>query len=182
MATYVHLTQETNLPRIKRSGIATARFAKTTVPSRGLFAMPVTLDFYATHQWLRELKRTPGASMAAVYFRLDDKETVYVGRYAKDHPAMTAAEAVALLAAGDQPGLEVIVPRRVLPGEVVRIKALPQTIGWRYYPEAKGNEPLWFSRGEFGGAKFREKQKTERAADEARYYSRFPAEWYSDAD
>ena len=41
--------------------------------------MPVTPDFYASHQWLRELKRKNAGDVLGVYFRIGDEETVYLG-------------------------------------------------------------------------------------------------------
>lgn len=178
MTVFVHLTMESQVPRIKRNGLTVTRFAKDATPDSGLFAMPVMPNFYDSHQWLRELARRPGARLCAVYFRLGDREPVHVGRFAGLHVEMTAAEAVAEITRQDRSGMEVIVPRRIPVKDIVRIKALPQTIGWRYYPEAKGREPLWPRRGAFGAARYRNKIEAREADEAARYFSRFPAEWY----
>jgi hypothetical protein len=92
---------------------------------------------------------------------------------------MTAAEAVALMMAAegrdparareqdqesravqrgrklpDSPeGYEVLVPRAVLPSEILRVKALPQVVGWRYRPRANGSPPcacVCCERGTYG--------------------------------
>jgi hypothetical protein len=108
-----------------------------------------------------------------------DEEPVEVGHYNSLHATMTAAQAVALLMAaeGRDPaaerardrasravqrgrtlpsspeGYEVIVPRRIEASEIIRVKALPQVVGWRYMPGANGRPPcpcLCCARGEYG--------------------------------
>lgn len=128
--------------------------------------MPVTRNFYVSHQWLRELKRWGAGTVVGVYFRLPDDEPVTVGHYNSPHVGMTAADAVKLIMAaerrdpkaarerdlardvrrsGELPsspeGYEVIVPRAIEPSEVIRVKALPQVVGWRYQPGAHGTPP-----------------------------------------
>ncbi len=57
---------------------------------------------------------------------------------------MTASEAVAaFLKHTDPMGLEVIVPRRIMPKEIARIYLAPRIAGWRYYPDAKGKTPCY---------------------------------------
>ncbi len=56
MAMFVHLTRESGLARVLRNGIARSRRGGRDFP-RGVFAVPVTRNFYVSHQWLRELKR-----------------------------------------------------------------------------------------------------------------------------
>lgn len=73
---------------------------------------------------------------------------------------MTAAEAVAeFMAAENREGWEVIIPRRVEAKEIHRTKPLPQALGWRYYPEAKGKPPFcvceYCTRGEYGARRLR---------------------------
>ena len=157
---FVHLTTESKLARIRRSGVARSRWVKQELP-RGVYAVPVTRNFYVSHQWLRELKRqNDSRSIAAVYFRIPDDELVLVGHYNQAHHSMTAAEAVALfMAAENREGWEVIIPRRVEAKEIHRTKALPQVLGWRYYPEAKGKPPFcvceYCTRGEYGARRLR---------------------------
>jgi hypothetical protein len=63
MALFVHLAPLEAVKRIRRSGIKAAKWRT------GVYAMPVLPDFYASHQWLRELRigheRQP---VCAVYF------------------------------------------------------------------------------------------------------------------
>jgi hypothetical protein len=97
---------------------------------------------------------------------LPDGEPVTVGHYNSPHVPMTAAEAVALMMRAEQrepaearrrdaasggvhdsplpsspEGYEVIVPRRVRVSELLRFRALPQVVGWRYQPGAHGTAP-----------------------------------------
>ena len=53
-------------------------------------------------------------------------------------------------------GFEVIVPRVIAPSEIVRVKALPQIVGWRYRPGANGSPPcicMCCERGSYGVGK-----------------------------
>jgi hypothetical protein len=140
MATFVHLTPEKNVKAILRNGIS--RLRRTTDRPHGIYAMPVTRNFYVSHQWLRELKRGGQAPIAGVYFRIPDDERVWVGHYNRSHQEMTAAEAAGLVGKGENvEGYEIIVPRRIEAKEINRIKMPPQIVGWRYYPEAHGKKP-----------------------------------------
>lgn len=73
MPTFVHLTSHKHLTKIKREGIAASY--------RGVFAVPVTPNFYASHQWLRELKREGNGEIFGVYFRVSASEPCLIGRY-----------------------------------------------------------------------------------------------------
>ena len=73
---------------------------------------------------------------------------------------MTAAEAAAEYSAAESPeGWEVIIPRRIAAKEIHRVRPLPQVVGWRYYPDAKGKPPRctckYCTRGEYGAARMR---------------------------
>jgi hypothetical protein len=77
---------------------------------------------------------------------------------------MTAAEAVGYIRSRPDPrGYEIMLPRRVLPREIVRVRALPSAFGWRYFPEAKGKAPwmcdcvMCISRGEVNARRQRER-------------------------
>lgn len=160
MPVFVHLTSHRNVPSIRRGGIAP--------PKRGaVFALPVTRSFYVSHQWLRELRRLDGGTIMGVYFRIPNDEVVEVGHYDRGHATMTAAAAVALMMAAEQrdpvvervrdreskavqrgrrmpaspEGYQVRIARRILPSEIIRIKVLPQVVGWRYRPRANGTPP-----------------------------------------
>ena len=73
MAMFVHLAPESAAARIRRSGISRLRKAAGGVPG-GAFAVPVTRNFFLSHQWLRELKRRGAGPIVGVYFRLGDDE------------------------------------------------------------------------------------------------------------
>ncbi|WP_422929120.1 hypothetical protein [Singulisphaera sp. PoT] len=161
MALYVHLTPESQAAQIRRVGIRRA-----VVPFRerpgGIFAMPVTRHFQVSHQWLRELKRFKRGPMFGVYFRIGDDEPVWVGHYGQPHAKMTAADALASFSGPEErQGWEVIIPRAIEPGEIHRIRALPQLVGWRFFPAAKGKPPFCTckscTRGEYGSARLRQR-------------------------
>jgi hypothetical protein len=189
MPVFVHLTSQRNVPAIRRGGIGPR---KSRVRAPGVYAMPVTRNFYVSHQWLRELKRAGGGTIVGVYFRVPDDEVVEVGHYDSAHVSMTAAEAVALLLAAEQrdpaaaraedeklkkrrrrreptlptspEGYQVVVPRRIERSEIIRVAALPQVVGWRYRPGAHGRPPCVCICCERGGYGVR---KLLRAVEEA---------------
>ena len=74
---------------------------------------------------------------------------------------MPAAEAAATIMSSESPeGFEVIIPRRIEPTEIHRVRPLPQVVGWRYYPQSHGRKPCgcpFCQRGQYGGRKLREK-------------------------
>lgn len=172
MPVFVHLTSHRNLRSIRRGGIGRGR-------SGGVYALPVTRSFQISHQWLRELRRAGGGTLFGVYFRIPDDEPVEIGHYHRPHRSMTAAEAVAVMLEAETSdpaaaraadsgsraiargralpsspeGFQVLIPRRIEPGEILRVKALPQVVGWRYRPDANGTPPsacLWVERGVWG--------------------------------
>lgn len=157
---FVHLAPLSRTELIRRNGLGRLRKASGTRPA-GIFAMPVTRNFYVSHQWLRELKRKGRGPLAGVYFRIGDDEPVYVGHYNVGHTAMTAAEAVAeIMQADNREGFEVIIPRRIESKEIHRVRALPHVIGWRYYPAAKGRRPCpckFCTRGNYGAQRLRKR-------------------------
>ena len=159
MAMFVHLASEKSVKAILRNGIS--RIRKQRDRPRGIYAMPVTRNFYISHQWLRELKRRGGSTIVGVYFRVPDEEAVWVGHYNQAHQQMTAARAIALMTATEnREGYEVIIPRRVEREEIHRIRNLPQVTGWRYYPGAHGKRPCgcpFCQRGNYGARRLREK-------------------------
>src|SRR3954471_5289280 len=165
MALFVHLVPESQTARIRRNGIGRLRKAADGRPS-GVFAVPVTRNFFVSHQWLRELKRRGQGPIAGVYFRIADKETVWIGHYGQAHQRTSAAEAVTeFLAAESREGWEVIIPRRIENKEIHRIRSLPQVLGWRYFPGAKGKPPFctcrFCTRGEYGARKLRKRLEQE---------------------
>jgi hypothetical protein len=105
--------------------------------------MPVLPNYFASHQWLRELKRNGVRTFIGVYFRVSDDEPVFVGHYRNGHSEMGAADAARLIMEADDPrGYEVIVPRRIESRAVKSIRTVHRVVGWRYYPEAKGKKPF----------------------------------------
>ena len=103
MPIFVHLTPAKNLKTIMGNGIKLER--KRGVRPRGVFAMPVTRNFYISHQWLRELKRRGQRAFVGVYFWVPDDAPVSVGHYNSQHQLMGAAQAAALIArASNQEG------------------------------------------------------------------------------
>jgi hypothetical protein len=159
----VHLTSEKNARLILRNGINRMRrqvILAGGIRPGGIFAMPVTRNFYISHQWLRELKRGPRATVVAVYFRIPDEDPVWVGHYNQAHQKMTAAEATAaVMASENREGYQVIVPRRIDKTEIRRVKHLPQLTGWRYYPGAHGKRPCgckFCQRGQYGARRLRQ--------------------------
>ena len=191
MPVFVHLTSHRNVAAIRRGGIG---LIKRRFRPRGVYAMPVTRNFYVSHQWLRELRRTGGGTIVAVYFRVPDDEPVEVGHYNSLHVTMTAAEAAGLLMAAETrdpaaertrdreskavrrgrrlpsspEGYEVVIPRRIEPREIIRVKALPQVVGWRHRPGAHGPPPctcLCCARGEYGIRKLLRRVEEAEASD-----------------
>jgi hypothetical protein len=161
MAMFVHLTTESHISRIRRNGIARLRKAAGDAPA-GVYAVPVTRDFYVSHQWLRELKRKNQGPVAGIYFRVPDEHRVWVGHYRQAHRWVSAAEAVALFVnADDLLGWEVVIPRRIEANEIHKTRRLPQVIGWRFFPQAKGKPPWctckFCTRGLYGSAKLRKR-------------------------
>ena len=159
MATFVHLTAEKNVARILRNGIS--RLRKQAGRPSGIFAMPVTRNFYVSHQWLRELRRRGQTPVSAVYFRIPDAQAVWVGHYNQGHQKMTAAEAVALISSQENSeGYEVIIPSHIPRPHIQKARRLPQVVGWRYYPGAHGKKPCpcpVCQRGQYGARRIRDK-------------------------
>lgn len=161
MAMFVHLAPESRVSLIRRNGIRRLRRSRDNFPG-GVYAVPVTRNFYVSHQWLRELKRRNQGAIAGVYFRILDAERVWVGHYHQNHQWMSAAQAVAaFMEAGDAQGWEVVIPRRIEAAELHRVRRLPQVVGWRFFPGAKGKPPFctckFCTRGEYGVRRMRER-------------------------
>ena len=159
MPTFVHITSEEIAKSAKRGGVRPAK--PNGRPLRGVFAMPVTPSFQITHQWVREMKQWRRGTMVGVYFRIPDSELVWVGRYKVAHKQMTAAEAAAyVMALTTMTGVVVLIQRRIIPQEILRIRSLPQLVGWRHYPDAHGKRP-WAceccQKGAYGSRKIRER-------------------------
>lgn len=156
---FVHLAPERRVKAIVRSGIRppTGKYFRR----RGVFAMPVTRNYFVSHQWLRELKRRGDRTFVAIHFRLLDDQIVRVGHYGNTHQIVTAAEAVAIImAAGNAEGYEVIIPRSVRAGEIHAVRPVRQVVGWRYSPDSHSRKPCGCSycqKGNIRSRKLRER-------------------------
>lgn len=148
MALYVHLTLIENIASIRRNGIRMTNIREGS----GVFALPVLPHFYFSHQWMRELKRDPRGSgfIVGVYFRIPDHEWVYFGHYncpLDKKIKISASEAAGILMESEISlgtefrGVEVIIPRKISPNELHKIRRLPQKIGWRYFPNSHDKYP-----------------------------------------
>ena len=191
MATFVHLTSHRNLPGIRRGGIGFVK--KDGWRADRIYALPVTREFNIAHQWLRELRRMGGGTIAGVYFRIPDDEMVEVSHYNGTPVEMRAAEAVALMLAAEQrdpgaarvadkaskavqrgralpsspEGFQVTIARPIVRSEILRFKMLPQVIGWRYMPGANGTPPcgcVCCLRGSYGIRKLERRLEADEAA------------------
>jgi hypothetical protein len=140
MPMLTHLTSEKDAKAIRRSGIRAATGGYGT--PRGVFCMPILPDYFATHQWLRELKRWGQRTLVAVDFRLLSDEPAWFGPYGRPHAETTVGRAIGMLmGAGDVRGFEVIIPRPIRSAEILRIRTPRQMIGWRYQPDTHGRRP-----------------------------------------
>jgi hypothetical protein len=159
MAMFVHLTPETRVKQIVRNGISRLRKSRGGFPG-GIYSMPVTRNFYISHQWLRELRRRGARTFAAIYFRVPDDELVWVGHYGQSHQQMTASAATAvMMQAENREGFEVIISRKITAKEIHRVKEMPKILGWRYFPGAHGRKPCgcpYCQKGQYGAKKVRE--------------------------
>jgi hypothetical protein len=168
MPLLVHIAPEAEARVIGRTGIAPTRWRPD--PERhpeidhAVWAFPVLPSYTLTFSWAREMKRWGRASLAAVTIRLPDDERVFARHFSNAPVEMPAAEACGLIRAAPDPrGYEVIIPRRVLPKEVVRTQPLPRAIGWRYYPAARGQPmrlcdcPMCMPRGEVKARRYRDR-------------------------
>jgi hypothetical protein len=136
MPTLVHLADERESSSIKKNGIKIGKHRQ------GIFCMPVLANFYLSHQWLRELKRSGVKTFVGVYFKMHSKSKVYAGRYNQDHRHIELGEAIKEIQTIEDPlGYEIIIDKKIEAKEIYKIKSLPQNIGWRYKPKANGLKP-----------------------------------------
>ncbi len=89
MALFVHLAPEKETDSIRRGGIKPRRLKQPLADGydRIVFAMPVTDNFYVSHQWLRELKRIGQRTIVGVYFRIPDEQKVMAGHALQSEPS-----------------------------------------------------------------------------------------------
>ena len=163
MAQFIHLTDERLSRSIERGGIKPGEVWDSV--EKYVFATPALDDFMVSHQWLRELKRRGIRTIAAVQFRIPDDEPVLVGSFGKEPVSTSAAGAFQVFRQHNSGmGLQVMIPRKVQPGELMRMYVPTQLVGWRYYPEAKGKKPCGCpacQRGEIMSRKLREAYEAE---------------------
>jgi len=138
---FLHLAPASRERAIKRAGLSGSKVTLTTTHgttslSRAIFAMPIIADFWTTHQWLRELRRGHDERLIAVCFRVDDDETVHVGRYNEPHQPMRA-RASARWIAQHPAGAEVVVAHRIESRDILRIRQITQLVGWTSVPEGE---------------------------------------------
>ncbi len=158
MPVFVHLTDRRDAALLRRNGIRMSR-ARGERPA-GVYCMPLLPDLQVSLQWTRELMRggRHRRTLVQLRFRLDDEETVWVGRFSGPHAPMPAAQAVAWFLGSARPEHEVILPRRVAAAEIASMAAAPPLIGWRYWPGANGGTPsMWKSR--YGARRLRERER-----------------------
>lgn len=140
MPILTHLTPERESRKLVRAGIRAISPGHGT--PRGVFCMPILPDYFATHQWLRELKRRGERTLVAVDFRLRSEEPAWVGHYGRPHAETTVGRAIGMLMRLPDPrGFEVVVPRAIRCDEILRVRTPRQVIGWRYQPDAHGSRP-----------------------------------------
>jgi hypothetical protein len=140
MPILVHLAPEQLAARIRKNGIRATDLRHTD--GRGVYCMPITPSYYASYQWLRELKRGGHRTFAGVHFRLRSDESVWVGHYGREHHLVPVGRAIRLfLQQADPRGYQFVVPRRIEPDEIVAVREVSQVVGWRYYPGAHGKRP-----------------------------------------
>ena len=158
MAQFIHLADERLSSHIEKTGLKPHKVWSLT--GKYVYAMPVLKDFMVSHQWLRELKRRGMRTLIAVQFRIADDEIVRVGHYGQDHIETTAAGAARIFRQHkSELGLEVLIPRKIQPKELMRIYLPTQLVGWRFSPAAKGKKPCgcpYCARGEINSRKRRE--------------------------
>jgi hypothetical protein len=139
IVSFLHIADKNKEDSIVKNGIRSAKVKA----GRGVYAVPVVPNHAMTHQWARELKRSGVRTLICVRFKIPNMESVLIGKYNGEKLHMTACEAAtAFLTHTDPMGLEVIIPRRILPKEITTTYLAPRITGWRYYPEAKGKKPF----------------------------------------
>lgn len=147
MTAAVHLFDARQAASIRRSGIK-GHATQISVPQgrisidRAVFLMPVLPDFYASHQWLRELKRRGMRTIAAAYVKLRADRQVFVGRYNGEHRLVPLGHAAGLIMhATDPRGMQIVVPGDIAAAAIHAIRDVPQIVGWRYFPESHEKGP-----------------------------------------
>src|SRR5215510_6515567 len=123
MAIFVHFTEEKNKNSIIKNGVKLETIHYEII-NKGVFCMPVIPDFYATHQWVRELKQyKSGNEIIAIYFKISDEEMIFCGKYNEDITKTIAAKAHNIfMNLEDKMGFQAIINRKIFPKEITKIK------------------------------------------------------------
>ena len=136
MPLLVHLADERDAASIRKNGIKIGKYRQ------GIYCMPVLQNFYVSHQWLRELKRCGAKTYIGIYFKYSSKDLVYAGKFNQKHRYIPLGKAIKEIMSMDDPlGYELIIERKIKATEIGKIRILPQTIGWRYFPSSNGKKP-----------------------------------------
>ena len=129
MSILIHIADRRDSNSILKNGIKIGKWRK------GVFFMPVTQDFFGSHQWIRELKRRGIRTYVGVTFKLKHNELVWFGKYNEEHEQITLGQAInKFLSAEDRLGYEFLIERKILSTEIHKIRSIPQGVGWRYSP------------------------------------------------
>jgi len=140
VATFVHIFAEKDKASIIKNGIKVPKAKWRKV--NGVFVSPVTRNYYNTHQWHREVNRYKNVPKLFARIKIPDDQTVFIGKYNKEHIEVEASQAIGIAIEHRDPlGLEVIIPRSIKPGEIIKIYKPRKTVGWRYHPNAKDKKP-----------------------------------------
>jgi hypothetical protein len=149
MSIFVHIADSRDTKAICRSGLLLPKKQWRKFESerykRGVFALPLVEDFMLSHQWVRELKRRGYHIAVGIYFQVADTELVWAGLYNQVKIQITAAEAAARLREERLLGYAVIIPKSISAAQITSTRILP-SVGWRFFPKAKGNSPRCFCR------------------------------------
>src|SRR5580765_8966926 len=115
MAVLVHLAPEKARASIERNGVKSSpAFGRWP---KGVYAMPVLPDYFVSHQWMRELKRSGARTFLGARFRLPAREEVYVGHFSSEPLVLPLSRAFRIImAAPDARGYQILVPRSIRAG------------------------------------------------------------------
>lgn len=131
MPILIHIADEKNAKKILKNGIKIGKHRK------GIFFMPITQDFFGSHQWIRELKRRGIKTFVGVYFKIKSEELVWYGKYNEKHLKGTLGSGIRkFMDENDRLGYEFLIERKIEPSEIYKIRSVPQNVGWRYSPNS----------------------------------------------
>jgi hypothetical protein len=186
MTMLVHLIDERNVRRAERSGLL-GQPRRLSSPDgvvtldEAVHAMPVLPNYLASHQWLRELKQAGMRTIAAVHFRMRSDARVWVGEYNGEHRLVPLGHAAGLVMHEPDPrGWEIVIPASVPARSIHAIRAVPQVIGWRYFPGSHEQGPwkclcdfcLQGQKGQIKSRRLRESLLAQHGADALNYEPR----------